>query len=136
MRQIKFRAWDKEEKKFVLSKDIGSQNIPTRATRYGFALFTNFELMQFTGLKDKNKKEIYEGDILRAKDGTIWTVRWSVAGFDIFCNTENLIKSLNNKRKKELTEDEEDAKLIGLWSYKKEVIGNIYENPELLEEEK
>ena len=66
--------------------------------------------MQFTGLTDKNGKEIYEGDIVRYRDG-IYKVDWFENGFYLFRDVR--------------------AK-FDIWWVDTEVVGNIYENPELL----
>jgi len=63
VREIKFRAWNKENKKmdyFHL----------THGDSYGIGgdIFPEYEIMQYTGLKDKNGKEIYEGDIMKVLD--------------------------------------------------------------------
>jgi len=124
MREIKFRAWDKINKRMLFSLgdtegtwwypfgfEMNSKYFQKRSYSY------NCILMQYTGLKDKNGKEIYEGDIVRHKDAPleICTVIWDGGGFYARSNIEDMFYSLTNKV------------LI-------EVIGNIYENPELLKE--
>jgi uncharacterized phage protein (TIGR01671 family) len=74
------------------------------------------QIMQYTGLKDKNGKEIYEGDIIRHGVG-IFPVSWGddIAAFE--CNTRVGSRTLYGYQHDGI-----------------EVIGNIYENPELLED--
>jgi hypothetical protein len=109
-RIIKFRAWDKVNKHIISWKDFQELDYP-------FTLFAHiedyqWELMQYTGLKDKNGKEIYEGDIVRQGE-TITSIIWESPGF--IMEKPTLVS--------------EKIKPI-------EIIGNIYENPELLKEEK
>lgn len=79
-------------------------------------LLNEVELMQYTGLKDKNGVEIYEGDIVRhATDEGVYKIIFEDGGFYV----KNLF--------------EYDFQTIN--EYPLEVIGNIYENPELLKED-
>ncbi|WP_261079577.1 YopX family protein [Streptococcus mitis] len=128
----KFRVWMKSLKwmcdvtnisfdsKFV---DIYQQGDTERYTEMSVE-FDEITLMQSTGLKDKNGKEIFEGDILDYK-GRKALVRWhgSYASF-IYRFVDEL-----QKRNTEW-------KPLYLAYMKCEIIGNIYENPELLEDKK
>jgi uncharacterized phage protein (TIGR01671 family) len=120
MREIKFRAWDKESlymffpPELIFNKD-GELIYIGLIPNLGHADFPSerYKLMQFTGLLDKNDKEVYEGDIVNVKytDGSGYDNPVEVS----FENGSFWVGSgyLN------------DIKII-------EVIGNIYETPELL----
>lgn len=88
---------------------------------HGYVHGESCELLTFTGLKDKNGKEIYEGDFL--KDGDIITE----VVFRDFAWQEKLISSPHNHRSNYFPFDYEIRTVAT-------IIGNIYENPELLEE--
>ena len=99
MRELKFRAWDKEQKKMVDDICIMSSGALERITchkeydkrlddldktaHWGVVDFTDFyaieccEIMQFTGLLDRTGKEIYEGDVLEGNNGIKAVVEWT-----------------------------------------------------------
>lgn len=127
MRELKFRAWDKDTAKYTdgvgeLYVDI--LEVGTKTYRIEQMCPGRYIIEQYTGLKDKNGKEIYEGDVVRV-------VRSYGYGF--------LPKGA--KAKIEFDEKELCYKLRGQGEFRLtakkelEVIGNIHENPELLGEE-
>lgn len=131
-RIIKFRAWARDDNPF--KKGLMSYNVYPMLNNEiyidGDIYYVDkfIELMQFTGLHDKNGKEIYEGDILQSyihpEIELLHKIEWSEKFNGWFA------KNLNNKGKDYKTGD------IQLWVYIQhnlfEVIGNIYENPELI----
>lgn len=121
MREIKFRAWNKKKKEMEL---LGSLSAIYACE--GDCIETdNLIYLQFTGLKDKNGKEVYEGDIIRHNTNinSPFSKKYTLVIEDLFEFFEDKGYALS-----ELCESYNPENL--------EVIGNIYENPELLKEEK
>lgn len=122
MREIKFRAWDKEHEEM-----IGWEQYKDELVAKDFS-DDNLVIMQYTGLKDIKGVEIYEGDIVRYRlDGR---------GYK-FINLK--VKYLDQSAGFYLTESCGD-RLVSVISMLNanvscEIIGNIYENPELIKEE-
>lgn len=135
MREIKFRAWDSDEKTMcpVYELHFGERIIVARVNaRNGkmllvFSDCTETNLMQYTGVKDKNGVEIYDGDIIHfpydwfGDSGKDFIVRWNesccafvrepISGSRMWGHASREILSMC------------------------EVVGNIYENPELVSNE-
>ena len=154
MREIKFRAWDKRHSVmkrfnshksgllyafgyFEMSSGYDSYDSPT----FDECIAEHVEIMQYTGIKDKNGVEIYEGDIVR------WTVNkhwWTavIKTLDVGRASSNLYAvelkhNVTTDASNVYTYEESDTR-AGQWTqltflHKNTVIlGNIYENPEVL----
>src|SRR5437762_1575081 len=117
-REIKFRCWDVLQKKMYLWEQIKNTNLLDTLNNSS----PNWEYLQYTGLKDKNGKEIYEGDILKLGTRiTPFVVSWN--------ELEEMHKGMFWGYHLPMSQHGFDIKVF-------EVIGNIYENPVLLEQEK
>ncbi len=79
MREIKFRVWDTFHKQYVSLQDSALfGNIAPRGNELKVICNTELILEQFTGLHDKNGKEIYEGDVVRDEDGDTGQVYYNL----------------------------------------------------------
>lgn len=122
-RKIKFRAWDKKSKEIYDFSEIGHWDLNSA---FGFKNHEHPDwiFMQFTGLKDKKGKDIYEGDVVDIsgqkgpkKNQFIWALGWDNEDlcWSFVYETGEPARSINRKDKECM-----------------EIIGNIYEHPELL----
>lgn len=141
---IKYRAYIKNDyKKELIGKilDVSSIHLKTKKVIIGYSLnknnygnksfsFDDIELMQYTGLHDENGKEIYEGDIIEfSYDMFVGNFDTFIAkGVVVFDEGAFYVELLENER----TTKDEAYLLYSINLDTIEVIGNKFENPELL----
>lgn len=127
MREFKMKAWLKKEKKMVsiIGIDLNYQYIRYSddgnlfKDDYKIAEFKDIELLQFTGAKDKAGQEVYEADVIKFNDGI--DDIYGLISYDdedaVYCvSYENVTEHLSN--------------MAGDF----EIVGNIFENPNLHEQ--
>ena len=129
MREIKFRVWSKFYNDWIESFCIKDGRVHLgNAVHYPGNQVSDAILMQYTGLKDKNGKEIYEGDIVSTDlSRPFLIVEYRNGAFLYQCHHNG--QDYYDHMEPAFSEVVESTKYH-------EVIGNIYENPELLEESK
>lgn len=125
----KYRAWDKRQNvmrdvavlHFTKSGKVNSIEYWKTPSELKSYHVRNIELMQSTGLKDKNGVDVYQGDIIRCTSGCLHEVIWleEYGGTFIGGMPAWYLSGLRNGYS---------------WTGREEVIGNIYENPELMKE--
>jgi uncharacterized phage protein (TIGR01671 family) len=124
-RIIKFRVWDDANQKMYHQNNDGVFEIMGQTVWVGARFFglqaKRFTIEQFTGLYDKNKKEIFEGDIVKS--------RWRDCGKPDKTDYETCVVEYHNEGEK--------ARFTDFYSINGDndiqVIGNIHENPELIQ---
>lgn len=125
MREIKFRCWDTKNKEWHTPTEWGEEPADAyigygEIPEIGFRSNDQYVWLQYTGLKDKNGKEIYEGDIRKAEyfSSNEKVVAYNVIKWD----EKNACYYWDGQEFPDFVETE--------------VIGNIYENPNLLSQDK
>lgn len=106
-RIIKFRVWDIELHMWINNIGMGKDNTLTKGTE------KRFHVMQFTGMKDKNGHDIYEGDVRQSVRGIKYIITWEDGGF--------IGKGINSHFEMRMSKIITESRHIG----------NVYDNPKL-----
>lgn len=130
MRDIRFRVWDTENKEMLKVQELDFEDtfyggrLSIRTDQYNdYFDIEDMILMQYTGLKDKNGNEIYEGDIVSFNLKSDSEGQPNITGYIEYQTTFSSYRIMSLKGSFALDYNIKDI----------EAIGNIYDNPELLE---
>lgn len=127
-RQIKLRAWDKKRKEWCRNI-VGNCEYPSHITTLSIPENKNLDIQQFTGLLDRNGKEIWEGDIVKMYTPGNSSIPVEIKTAISFKEGSFIAVEMNRKTfltLKDAITLSNDVKM-GL-----EIVGNVYEHPELL----
>lgn len=123
MRNIKFRVWNSDENKFENLSDIiiTIDELGVDIYRNNGSVLYDYELNQYTGLKDKNGKGVYEGDIIKYSHKAVGKINRVVNYKYGMFGIKGIIEGMH-------------IPFANILDNEYEVIGNIYEDSELLKE--
>lgn len=132
MVELKFRYWDGFE--MVYNATITSSGQIVVLDSNGIAKHSepNAIIMQFTGLRDKNGKDIYVGDIIKGYDGAIYRIYSTKGGFVMNIGVKMWQKDIEFDREPIPSAPLAEMQTRGWLEDNGEVIGNVHENRELL----
>lgn len=136
-REIKFRAWDKQSSTMQPVQHLLYGAGRLRSVAYEHSLAThlpehNIVLMQFTGLRDRNGADIYEGDIVQSTDFHYDGSDTPFIGLVKFHDSEWQMWHRDDMPSRKQSDGAYHLGVIRGNDDELEVLGNIYENPELL----
>lgn len=140
MRELKFRAYSNKFKGMIYESKTYHIDVMANTVWKDLIDDESPILMQYTGLKDRNEIELYEGDIVKELrgDGKIWRIgriEFDYTGARYISRVDSNPYYVRSTPEHEITPSMDDGIIDKpLWDMERpiEIIGNIYENPELL----
>jgi uncharacterized phage protein (TIGR01671 family) len=130
MRELIFRAWDTEEKEWTKAFYVQCHGGVVKCGGWPELDYEDldgqYEVVQYTGLRDKHRVEIYEGDIVRGNAPSDFVIVPMLGGLSLLS-----IHYLGQDHNELIAMPTNDVQTAS-WLNESEVVGNIYENPELL----
>ena len=127
-RTIKFRAWDKINKKMTPSFDFRQwEGNKLYLSNYGVLYYGDLIILEFTGVEDRNKKEIFEGNLLEIQEHYCGDNKYPKGIFKVIYKDAEFFATSKLEKYVSLFDATKNFNAV--------VIGNIYENKNLLKEE-